>query len=54
MIEKLISHESSFEVLSWNVLEGTDENHENLTQDSWSLGRDLQPLQYEPEVPIGV
>jgi hypothetical protein len=32
-----------FKVLSWHSFEGTEENHKNLSQDSWSPGQDLNP-----------
>jgi hypothetical protein len=33
----------NFMVLSWHLLGGTKENHKNLIQDSWSVGRDMNP-----------
>jgi hypothetical protein len=30
-------------VLSWHLLEGLRKNHKNVSQDSWSPGRDLNP-----------
>jgi len=33
----------NFKVLSWHLPGGTEENHKKLSQDSWSLGRDLNP-----------
>jgi hypothetical protein len=42
----------NFKGLPWNLPGGTKENHENLSQDSQSLGRDLNPgpPEYEADV----
>jgi hypothetical protein len=41
-----------FKVLSWNLPRRTEENHEDLSQDSRSLGRELNlnPPEYEAGV----
>jgi hypothetical protein len=41
-----------FKVLSPYLLGGTEKNHENLSQDSRSPGRDLNPRR--PEYEVGV
>jgi hypothetical protein len=33
----------NFEVLSWNLPRGTEENYKNLSQESQSPGRDTNP-----------
>jgi hypothetical protein len=43
---------AKFKMLSQHLLGGTEENHENLNQDSQSPGRDLNPgpPEYEAEM----
>jgi hypothetical protein len=43
---------SQFKVLSWHLLGGTEKNHENLSQDSWSLRQDLGPVPLECEAGV--
>jgi hypothetical protein len=43
---------NGFNILSRNLLEGTKENHENLSEDSRFPGRDLNPI--PPEYEVGV